>query len=93
MRTDPKPNEVWLTKHGNLVLVVEHPMNEVACKLGFVWYDAIDRTMSFSPLYNQLKEKTELSIKEWGEAMDRARGALITLNINVTEATEVDDNA
>lgn len=65
----PKPNEIWKTNSGRFVLVVEHPMTEVRGNLGFVWFDSVDENMNFCPLENQLAEKTEFTIAEWGVIM------------------------
>ena len=65
----PKPNEIWKTKEGNYVLVVEHPMTEIEGNIGFIWWDRIDNNMNFSPVEDQLHEKTNLHIKDWGHAM------------------------
>ena len=69
---DPKPNEIWKTESGNYVLVVEHPMTEVEGNLGFVWYDSVDNNLNFSPLRDQLKNKTNLTIGDWGDMIQRS---------------------
>ena len=69
LRLLPQPNEVWLTREGRKVLVVLHPMSEVGGSLGFVWWDSYDNTMNFSPLEDQLVEKTNLTILNWGMMM------------------------
>ena len=61
----PKPNEVWLTRLGNCVLIVEHPMTEVEGNLGFIWYDKLDKNLNFSPLKDQLIKKLDMNITEW----------------------------
>ena len=65
----PQPNEIWTTQSGRMVLIVEHPMTEVEGNLGFIWYDDVDNNMNFSPLQDQLVEKTEHTIETWGALM------------------------
>ena len=69
---EPKPNEIWSTKSGRQVLIVCAP--EDPQKIGFIWFNHIDNTLSYSPLRNQLKEKTNIGISEWGSMMDCAAG-------------------
>jgi len=65
----PKPNEIWRTKSGRFVLVVEHQMTEVEGKLGFIWFDEVDKNLNFSPLLDQLDEFYNLTTAEWGMMM------------------------
>lgn len=61
---EPKPNEVWIAKSGRSVLIVCD-----ACKpdqIGFIWHDHIDNNLTFTPLLHQLKEKSNLTVAEWG---------------------------
>jgi len=67
----PKPNEVWRTQIGNFVLVVEHPMTEIEGNLGFIWFDAIDGSLNFSPVRDQLVERMNLNVAEWGLMMGK----------------------
>lgn len=63
----PQPNEVWITKEGRTVLVVFD-----ACRpdrVGFIWYDPSDNTLTFTPLDIQVEKKTDLTVAEWGCVM------------------------
>lgn len=70
--TEPKPNEVWVTKSGRRVLIVCEPNDPQ--KIGFIWFDYDNNTMSYSPMRDQLKEKTDITISELGSMMDSAIG-------------------
>jgi len=48
----PKPNQVWQTKSGNRVLIVNDAANQ---RLGFIWWDSVDREYCFSTLENRLE--------------------------------------
>lgn len=70
----PKPNEVWMTKSGRMVLVVEHPMTEVEGSLGFIWFDEVDKNVNFSPVKDQLEKKADQTIGTWGALMSHLVG-------------------
>ena len=63
---NPEPNQVWYTKSGRYVLIVIGGNGD----LGFIWLDELDKTLSYSPLLNQLNYKTPYSVSEWGIMMN-----------------------
>ena len=63
----PQPNEVWITKEGRFVLAVFDAARPD--RVGFVWYDSFDNTLTFTPLEQQLLKKSDLTIAEWGLIM------------------------
>lgn len=66
----PKANEIWTTKSGRVVLIVEHPMTEVEDNVGFVWWDSVDNNMNFSPVLDQLAERADHhDLVTWGALM------------------------
>jgi hypothetical protein len=70
----PQPNEVWRTQSGNYALIVEHVMTEVEGTRGFIWYDSVDNSLNFHPVQDQLVEKTDLTVMEWGNMMAELTG-------------------
>lgn len=62
---EPKNGEVWRTTCGNRVLIVEVLDTPSTEKIGFVWWDHIDREFCISMVWNRLAEKTELTPLEW----------------------------
>lgn len=59
----PKPNEVWETNDGQLILVV-YDATKVG-KVGFIWFDKSDNTITFTPI-NVTVKKSTMTIAEWG---------------------------
>lgn len=63
---EAKPNEIWMTKSGRKVLVVEGPNGEI----GFVWFDEIDNKLTYCPLLNQLDKKLDDGIRDWAIGLE-----------------------
>ena len=55
---EPKANEIWLTKSGNLALIVAAPDCAIG-SLAMVWYDKIDHTFTVSELLERLDKKMD----------------------------------
>jgi hypothetical protein len=53
---DPKPNSVWVTRGGRLVVIVELPGHKkgITTCLGLLWYDTIDNTLCVTEVMEQL---------------------------------------
>jgi len=64
----PKNGEVWETKSGNIVLIVERPVSADP-EIGFVWLDPIDKTLCYTAVLSQLSRRVNISITEWGMMM------------------------
>jgi hypothetical protein len=56
--------EVWRTKSGNLVLIVDAPGIDGDC-IGMLWFDNVDNNITFSFLYDRLDEKVNMPASEW----------------------------
>lgn len=64
----PKNGEVWETKSGSTVLIVDRPTEE-GLEKGFVWFDPIDKEICYTLLMDQLSHRINISITEWGMMM------------------------
>ena len=70
-----KSNQVWKTKEGRAVLIVEVHWSKDALdyrepilpKLGMLWYDEIDKNFTVSELMNRLDCLLETTAAEWFE--------------------------
>lgn len=63
-----KNGQVWETKSGNTVLIVERPTPE-GPEIGFIWFDPIDKNLCYATLMDQLSHRVNVSITEWGIMM------------------------
>lgn len=74
---EPKINEVWKTKSNNIVLIVEvhtdnWPREErrpEEPKLGFLWFDTVDRTFSVSEIHTRMAEKISNNPQDFWNAL------------------------
>ena len=59
----PKPNEVWETNDGQLILVV-YDATKVG-RTGFIWFDPSYNNITFTPVQIAVK-KSSVTVAEWG---------------------------
>lgn len=62
-----KNGEIWETKSGNTVLIVDRPSGDP--EVGFIWFDPIDRNLCYATLMDQLSHRVNMSITEWAMTM------------------------
>jgi hypothetical protein len=60
-------NDVWRTKEGHYVLIVNLPkeVSDQEIPLGMLWYDEIDNDFSVCQIYNRLETLVRMSPAEW----------------------------
>ena len=64
----PAAGQVWLTKSGNYAYIVQMNVFDVLNRdhrLGFLWYDKLDRELVCTEIMSQLDTPTELTFTDW----------------------------
>lgn len=65
----PLNGQVWETKSGNTVLIVERPTPN-GVETGFIWFDPIDKVLCYATLMDQLSHRLNMNPAEWGIMMN-----------------------
>ena len=64
----PAVGQVWLTKSGNYAYIVQMNVFDVLNRdhrLGFLWYDKLDRELVCTEIMSQLDTPTDLTFTDW----------------------------